>query len=394
MKLQLGCVAVLNRNQDEIDNNISFEEMKKREKQFFVKHSAAFDLLPETYKGVDQLVKKLAIIQNDRIRSTFPETIHKLREQLRLKQQELNDIPPTLTTEHECWARFQTMINRFRDKIHAKVNGEYDLKGGNHSVEIDNANKSKITTNVVRTDDRIAYHLHKFQKQFQQDLVHKFSNFFSTEYLKRVIKAIDDATGVALPNFPSFQIIEYLYREELEKLPPVCNLLVKTICNYIRESLLKLVSQIFDNEYPRLIHRLNEIIREQVNQAEQQAKIRIEEILEMEYRIFTMSDEYMGSVDRVTTELNEAAQNKDNKSNATKPTTNSAPIQPPPPPASSTIFSFASTFFSSSYSGTTDPNVQSKEARAAPAIQIALDSYCKVRKSLILVFSLVIFDLF
>jgi hypothetical protein len=36
MKLQLGCVAVLNRNQDEIDSNISFEEMKQREKQFFL----------------------------------------------------------------------------------------------------------------------------------------------------------------------------------------------------------------------------------------------------------------------------------------------------------------------------------------------------------------------
>jgi len=35
MVLKLGCVAVLNRDQQEIDDNISFEEMRQREKEFF-----------------------------------------------------------------------------------------------------------------------------------------------------------------------------------------------------------------------------------------------------------------------------------------------------------------------------------------------------------------------
>lgn len=365
MKLQLGCVAVLNRNQDEIDNNISFDEMRQREKQFFIKHRAAFDLLPESYKGVDQLVKKLAIIQHDRIRSTFPETVNKLREQLQQKQRELLDMPPVLTSEHECWSRFQTMINQFRDKIHAKVNGDYELK------------TKKQPTKVASTDDRIAYHLYKFQKQFQRDIVNRFSNFFSPDYFKHVIKSIDDATGVSLPNFPSFQIIESLYHEELQKLPSICFSLLKTICNYIRENLLLLIIDVFDSDYPRLIHRLNEVIREQVNQAEQRTKIRIEEILEMEDRLFTMSDEYLDMVDKVTSTFNDAAQNKDSKSNTGKPGTH-VPVAPTTAASSGSQSNFWGFF--SGFSATADTNMQSKEARAAPPIQIALDSYCKVTK--------------
>ena len=35
MVLKLGCVAVLNRNQQEIDENIPFDVMRNREKEFF-----------------------------------------------------------------------------------------------------------------------------------------------------------------------------------------------------------------------------------------------------------------------------------------------------------------------------------------------------------------------
>ncbi|CAF1528922.1 unnamed protein product, partial [Didymodactylos carnosus] len=49
MSLRLGCVAVLNRSQDEIDQKISFDEMKKRERDFFKCHKA-FEHVPDTYK--------------------------------------------------------------------------------------------------------------------------------------------------------------------------------------------------------------------------------------------------------------------------------------------------------------------------------------------------------
>ncbi|CAF4552758.1 unnamed protein product [Rotaria sp. Silwood2] len=116
MDLQLGCVAVINRNQDEIDQNISFDEMKQRERQFFIKHKEAFQHLPDEFKGSEQLVRRLATIQQERIRSTFPDIIKELKKQINEKKTQLKKIPPAMDTETKCWTSFQSMINAYREK--------------------------------------------------------------------------------------------------------------------------------------------------------------------------------------------------------------------------------------------------------------------------------------
>ncbi|CAF1057239.1 unnamed protein product [Rotaria sordida] len=309
MKLQLGCIAVLNRNQDEIDSNISFEEMKEREKQFFIKHNEAFQNLPDEYKGIDQLIKKLAIIQHSRIRSTFPETIEQLRKQIRSKKFELKNIPMAMTTEHECWTKFQSMIDTFRESIQAKVNGDYDcqIRNSMFNVNKDTSENINNTTTISSSqlkiafismpgDDHIAYHLYKFQQKFQEILCNSFSNFSSDDYKKLTMIKIDYATGVSLPNFQSFKIIESSFREELSRLPKICFSLVKDIHDYLNKILLKIYYQTFDQEYPRLIQRLKEVIIEKIDEAEDRTIERVQEILDMEKRLFTLNSEYMNHI--------------------------------------------------------------------------------------------------
>jgi transcription-repair coupling factor (superfamily II helicase) len=239
------------------------------------------------------------------------------------------------------------------------------------------------TTTSTTTDDRIAYHIYKFQQQFQQDIIAKFSDFLAIEYKKRVIRAIDDTAGVSLPNFPSFQIIEHLFHEEFERLPDVCYSLLKTIFDYIQENLLKLFDDIFEKDYPRLIQRLREVIIKQVNEAEKRTKERIREMLDMEYRLFTLSNEYIDMIDKVTQALADENAAKENKPTTLSTTTNPASATPTKGGSSATLFSMASNFIPTSLSRSTTVDTlrpESNEARAAPAIEIALDSYCKVRK--------------
>ena len=136
MDLQLGCIAVLNRNQDEIDKNISFSEMKQREKQFFITHKEAFGHLPDEYKGSEQLIRRLATIQQERIRSTFPDIMKKLRKQLAEKKEQLKKLPPPLNTEAQCWEIFQSMINIYRESIHDNVKGEYGQVASTEITEL------------------------------------------------------------------------------------------------------------------------------------------------------------------------------------------------------------------------------------------------------------------
>ncbi|CAF4899115.1 unnamed protein product [Rotaria sp. Silwood1] len=263
MELKLGCVAVLNRNQDEIDQNISFEEMKRREAEFFIKHHEAFQHLPDEFKGIDQL-------------KTNPR-----------KKNELKNMPIAMTSEQDCWIKFQSIINTFRESIRAKVNEDYDVLTRINMINLSSQASSEVVdsrilfkiddtaTDSIPCDDRLAYHIYRFQRKFQDELTKSFSNFSSMGYYKLILQVIDDATGVSLPNFPSYRIIERLFHQELQRLPLIL---------------------IIDSQYVRLLERLKDIIITQIDMAEDRAHERVQEMLDMEYRIFTINNLYMETV--------------------------------------------------------------------------------------------------
>ena len=81
--LSLGCVAVLNRKQEEIDEGVSFSEMRRRENAFF-KNNPDFANVPKEYLGSHELVKKLVLLQQERIRSTLPLVIEQVKQKIRM----------------------------------------------------------------------------------------------------------------------------------------------------------------------------------------------------------------------------------------------------------------------------------------------------------------------
>ncbi|CAF1590364.1 unnamed protein product [Rotaria magnacalcarata] len=302
MELQLGCVAVLNRNQHEIDDNVSFDDMKQREKEFFSHHKDAFQHLPEEFKGSEQLVRRLATIQQERIRSTFPDIIKELRKQIAEKKAELKKIPLSMNTENECWTNFQSMINAYRESIHDKVKGEYDQVS---SIEITSLpttftnleDESNIDIDLdIATDeleeeleitgeskrDHIAYHIYQLQRTFQMECQNSFTNFFSRQYYKITLREIDQTAGVSLPNFPSYQIVVGLFRNELNKLPDCCGKLVAEMHEYMSECLLQLFEHAFISDFPRLKERLKEVIIKRLNDVKDILSERVQEILDTE----------------------------------------------------------------------------------------------------------------
>ncbi|CAM4811195.1 unnamed protein product [Rotaria magnacalcarata] len=80
--------------QEEIDQNISFQHMRRREQDFFTS-SKAFENVPPQYLGCEQLVKRFASIQQTRIRSTLPGILQELTDQIKQKKQELKQMPAT-----------------------------------------------------------------------------------------------------------------------------------------------------------------------------------------------------------------------------------------------------------------------------------------------------------
>jgi hypothetical protein len=380
MELQLGCIAVLNRNQDEIDQNISFDEMKQREKQFFIKHKEAFQNLLDEFKGSEQLVRRLATIQQERIRSTLPHIIKELKKQITEKKAQLKKIPASMNTEGECWTNFQSMINAYRESINDNVRGEYDQVASTEITELSTTFKDleDISKNYMNSDassdesqeellltdecdeDHIAYHIFQLQRNFQSECRKCFTDFLSNEYQKIVLRELDRTAGVSLPNFPSYQIIGGLFRKELQKLPNLCSELVEQMHEYMSKCLLRLFDQAFNKDYPRLKERLKEVIVKRLNEVKDILFEHVTEILDTERRVFTLNHYYMDTVNK----LKEKKKNDDHEGSSAPPVFGAPPS------------------IAKKSTGTVAYAPVSNEAQAAKDIQIALHAYSKVKYSI------------
>ncbi|CAF3515208.1 unnamed protein product [Rotaria sp. Silwood1] len=330
MALKLGCVAVLNRTQEEIDQNIPFDEMRRREQQFFRSHKA-FEDVSEQYLGSEQLVKRLALIQQERIRSTLPSIIDELKKEVKSKKYELKQMPPPVNSEMDCWALYTDLIKKYREIINARIHGIYDneMKLKIEEPILNKSYSSQTTTRTQssndRNDERIAFQLYNRQKECREKLRNCFKKFFTSEYRTIVLKLLEENAGVALPNFPSFSIIEqlYLFTEE-------------TSYKY------------------QLTHRLTDIILRTIDESEERCSNDIKKMLEIEERVFTLNHYYMDTVNKIKTKSQEYNTN---------------------------LKSCGTTRISSTYTINDfeiDVSGLSNEHQAALDIQIAISAYCRV----------------
>jgi hypothetical protein len=310
MVLRLGCVAVLNRNQEEIDENISFEEMRRREKEFFQTNSGFADV-PERYLGCGQLVKRLASIQQERIRSTLPSIIDELKKQIKAKKTELKQMPIPVTSESDCWTLYIDLIKKYSDTVNACVHGVYDNDMLMHTDS--RRNVTAETTSTDLWDNRIAYQLYVRQKTCAETIHNSFAQFFTEKYRNMVLKLLQENAGVALPNFPSFSIIERLFRAEHKNLAKPCEDLIEKIFEYLKKILIKILQDVFSEEtsYKRfMIHRLTDIILQTLNENEELCGNDIKKMLDIEQRVFTLNHYYMTTVNKIKKQIQDNKENK------------------------------------------------------------------------------------
>jgi len=318
MVLKLGCVAVLNRSQEEIDDNVPFEEMRQREKEFFSNHSA-FDGVEKEYLGCEQLVKRLASIQQERIRSTLPSIIDDLKKQIKAKKSELKQMPISVTSENECWTLYIDLIKKYRDQIYARVQGVYDNDLLSHIEESINISTDSNRTTTVKTksddilDDRIAYQIYIQQKKCAELIHNSFTSFFTPRYQNLVLKLLQENAGVALPNFPSFSIIERLYRVEHKNFYKPCENFIEETFKYLKCILIKILHDVFSEETNYkdfMIHKLTDIILHLANETEELCSNDIKKMLDIEQRVFTLNHYYMDTVNKIKQQIQSNEQNK------------------------------------------------------------------------------------
>ena len=280
-------------------------------KKNFFRANSAFDNVPERYLGCEQLVKRLASIQQERIRSTLPSIIDELKKQIKTKKSELKQMPTPITSEADCWTLYIDLIKKYSSTIDARVHGVYinDL----FMLAESRRNTTAQTNSDDLSDDRIAYQLYIRQKKCA-DTIHKsFTDFFTEKYRNMVLRLLEENAGVALPNFPSFSIIERLYRAEHKNLAKPCEDLIEDIFGYLKTILIKILHNVFSEEtnYKTfMIHRLTDIIVKTLNENEELCSNDIKKMLDMEQQVFTLNQYYMATVNKIKQKLQQYQENK------------------------------------------------------------------------------------
>ncbi|CAF1504917.1 unnamed protein product, partial [Adineta ricciae] len=286
--LSLGCVAVLNRKQEEIDGKVSFAEMRRREENFF-RTNPAFLNVPKEYLGSRELVKKLVSIQQDRIRSILPTIIDEVKQKLQETRNILSQHPSAILTENDARIAFIEILRNYRTEVEKCCKGDY-------AIDTEKATNGFDPLNTQNWDERIAFHLKMFVKAISTQLHEILSKFSLTKQKTNIANIIDENYGGGLPNFPTSNIVQQLYQPCHKKLEEPCKQLVAYVAKYMvacLEYILKKVLPAEASYKDALVHEISKIVKATIEKSKEKCLESVQQMLEMEERVFTVNPQYM-----------------------------------------------------------------------------------------------------
>jgi hypothetical protein len=151
-------------------------------------------------------------------------------------------------------------------------------------------------------DDRIALRIYQRQLTFKNRFTDFTEHVFTDEYREAIVKLLDENAAVALPNFPSFSIIEQLYAPEHARFRQPCIELIESFTGYLKKILIRMMDQAFVGKphyKEHLMRKLEDIIIEAIEESEKQCTHDVERLLEAERRVFTFDPYYVDTVQKI-----------------------------------------------------------------------------------------------
>jgi hypothetical protein len=282
----LGCVAVLNRKQEEIDGKVSFEEMRRREEQFF-RTNTAFHNVPKQHLGSRELIKKLVSIQQNRIQSALPGVIEQVKQRAQEARNALRQIPTAILSENDARIAFIESLRNYRSAVEKCAKGDYD-------IDIEKAAENFDPRACEKWDDRIAFHLKMFVQVTSNGIQQILSQFASAR--QNALKVIEENYGGGLPNFPTSNIIQQLYQPCHRKLEGPCKQLISWVAEYIVRCLENILNRVLPEgaSYRVSLGReVSKLIQNLIGKSQEKCLENVQQMLEMEENVFTVNPQYM-----------------------------------------------------------------------------------------------------
>lgn len=305
---KLGCVAVRNRNQSEIEENMSSADADREEQRYLESHEAVFGKVSGSKMlGLPALVQLLVRIQADMIRAGFPALKATLRERLKEKKASLLSLPAVLKNEVEGIRCLLQLI----DDVTAAVKQLYhaDYQGLEHLIssepvlqKLEKAVPLCFTTGDSFQREGLGLMMPRVQDRLEQMyrciLLQNSSPIMTDNYARRVRSALEKTRGVKLSDIMVQQAFSQLLSEEVAAMREPAEDLIADVEQFMTALISVLVEQRIAR-YPLLSEEVQEIVAEMFEDSKKKCMEHLALQMEMEDDAFTLNDYYAENVKKI-----------------------------------------------------------------------------------------------
>lgn len=195
ISLRLGYIAVKNRSQMDLNNQMKVQEALEKEKNFFSSHKV-YSSMNSSYFGIENLTNKLKIILNNHIRQTLPDIKNEINMKISDYDKQLKNLGTEIPVQQDDkMIIFWDVLRKFCTTYNNLISGTYDK---NEIV----SSKGQPGADIKDTFDVLFINL--------ENLTNSLTN-------NEIEKAINMHVGESLPGFHSIDAFLYLLQPLLEK---------------------------------------------------------------------------------------------------------------------------------------------------------------------------------
>ena len=314
LEFEFDPILVLNRNQEQIKNNVDIEKIRKLEDQM-LKNPLIKDYC-STGHGINALVELLVKIQREKLLQSVPEIKQTVKEKLKEYSNELAKYPKGCRNRKEFNKYLLQYCDKYDNIMKNKLNyvkhflkDKKEEEKKEEKKEEDQKEEKKEEDNCLET--RIRNEFNEFKKNFTEQIY----KYLSSDFYDKVKLIYKDSIRLKPENFYGEDCWDNIIHEEIKYIFNDCEGLIDKINEEIKKEIEEPFKEAF-NINIKFYNKANEIKDNLIDDNKNNCLEYFRKIKEIECdRNFTNNERYIDYSNKIQNKIEEIFTEKKNENN-------------------------------------------------------------------------------